>query len=336
MKPKILSHLDWIIKVIQCPSCYADDWSEHEQGITCNQCKITYPVRSGSVDFIFTLSKKLKDPEESFIYERAAENWGEYFDKLDLRIVPETYHCNDFLNFFGLRHPLYKGIVLEIGCGPGFDAHRKAQSNPEFPYFGIDLGRQIEGIALRDKDISNLHYMRGDALNLPMKKEEVNFIVSFGVFHHTANPQKCMDEAWRVLKPGGRICIYLYTNHENNFLKLMGTKVEKMLLSLTAVLPTKARKMFCWALSPLILLIFSWPGQIIKRIPPLKKLGNSFPLHWGTTPASIFGDLQDRLCSPVNHRYSKKEFESLFANSGFSNLEIVTTTGGHFGYAEKA
>ena len=73
----------------------------------------------------------------------------------------------------------------------------------------------------------------------------------------------------------------------------------------------------------------------MKRIPSLNKIGESFPLHMGTTPASIISDLQDRLCAPVNHRFSKKEFESLFLNSGFTNLKVVTTTGGHYGYAEK-
>jgi hypothetical protein len=111
--------------------------------------------------------------------------------------------------------------------------------------------------------------------------------------------------------------------------------VEKLLTRFMAVIPVKAGRMFCWAMSPLILLVFSWPGQIFKKIPRLKKVGGSFPLHWGTTPWSIIGDLQDRLCAPVNHRYSRKEFESLFGKSGFANLEVVTTTGGHFGYAEK-
>jgi hypothetical protein len=114
MKSKNLSHIDWIIKVIQCPSCNPADWSENEQGITCNQCKITFPVRSGTVDFISTFRKKLNNPEESFIYERAPRNWGDLFEIKELSSGPKSYHYTDFVNFFCSKHPLYKGIALEI------------------------------------------------------------------------------------------------------------------------------------------------------------------------------------------------------------------------------
>lgn len=335
MKLESTCHVSWILKVARCPSCKSSSWVQHEKEIMCSQCEAVFLVRQDSVNFISTLSNNYKNAEEKYIYERALENWGEILHEYELNDVPETYHHIHFVNYFGNKHNLFKGVVLEIGCGSGFDSQWTARQHPELSCYGVDLGENIEGVAHRDRSIANLHYMRGDALNLPLEDKAVDSILSFGVFHHTPEPQMCMDEAYRILKPGGSICIYLYTNHENNLPKYIGTQVEKLLTRFMAVIPIKVGRMFCWALSPLILLIFSWPGQILKWIPGLKKVGGSFPLHWGTTPASIIGDLQDRLCAPVNHRFSRKEFESLFENSGFTNLEVVTTTGGHFGYAEK-
>jgi SAM-dependent methyltransferase len=335
MKLENFCHVSGIIKVARCPICKSSNWLQRAKDIVCLQCETVFLIRQDSVDFVSTLNKNYENSEERYIYERAMENWGEILHEYELNDIPEAYHHIHFINYFGSRHTLFKGIVLEIGCGSGFDAQWTAKEYPELSCYGVDLGENIAGLSHRDRSMNNLHYMRGDALNLPLENEVADSILSFGVFHHTPEPRKCMDEAYRVLKSGGSICIYLYTNHENNLPKYIGTKVEKLLMNFMAVLPTKVGRMLCWTLSPLILLIFSWPGQMLKRIPGLKKIGGSFPLHWGTTPASIIGDLQDRLCAPINHRYSRKEFESLFAKSGFTNLEVVTTTGGHFGYAEK-
>ena len=86
---------------------------------------------------------------------------------------------------------------------------------------------------------------------------------------------------------------------------------------------------------PIVLVLFSWLAQLFKRFKRLEKLGYSFPLHWGSTPVSIMSDLQDRLLSPVNHRFSKKNFLRLFIEAGFSGVQIMTNSTGHYGYAIK-
>jgi ubiquinone/menaquinone biosynthesis C-methylase UbiE len=154
---------------------------------------------------------KYKTPEERYIYERALKNWGEILHEYELNDVPEIYHHSHFINHFGSKHTLLKGTVLEIGCGSGFDAQWTAKKYPEMKYYGIDLGENIEGVSKRDRLITNLHYMRGDAINLPLENEVADSIISFGVFHHTHEPQKCMAEAYRVLKRGGSICVYIPT-----------------------------------------------------------------------------------------------------------------------------
>jgi SAM-dependent methyltransferase len=330
-----LSHVDEIIKIARCPICKSSSWGKNPNDIKCFQCESLFPIREGSVDFFSTQKINYKTPEERFIYERSLKNWGEILHEYALNDVPEISHHSHFINHFGSKHTLFKETVLEIGCGPGFDAQWTAKKYPEMKCYGIDLGKNIEGVAKRDRFIANLHYMRGDAINLPLENEVVDSIISFGVFHHTYAPQKCMDEAYRVLKRGGSICVYLYTNHENNLPKFIGIQVEKLLVNVFALLHIKLGRILCWAMAPLFLIIFSWPGQILKRIPGLKKIGESFPIHWGTSPSSIIGDLQDRLCASINHRFSRNDFQNLFKNSGFTRLEIVTTTEGHFGYAEK-
>ena len=49
-----------------------------------------------------------------------------------------------------------------------------------------------------------------DAENLPFKENEFDAIYSWGVIHHSADTQNCLDEIYRVLKPGGFAKIMVY------------------------------------------------------------------------------------------------------------------------------
>ena len=111
--------------------------------------------------------------------------------------------------------------------------------------------------------------------------------------------------------------------------------IEKIIMSITSKMSKNTGKMICLLMSPIVLVLFSWPAQLLKRFKSLEKFGYSFPLHWGSTPGSIMPDLQDRLLSPVNHRFSKKNFLRLFLEAGFSGIQIVTDNTGHYGYAVK-
>ena len=47
-------------------------------------------------------------------------------------------------------------------------------------------------------------------LECPFANSEFDWVVAIGCFHHTGNLQLALDEAWRVLKPGGRAMIMVY------------------------------------------------------------------------------------------------------------------------------
>jgi len=59
-----------------------------------------------------------------------------------------------------------------------------------------------------------LRVVQGDAHALPWADSSFDFIYSFSVFEHLENPTRCLEEAVRVLRPGGGMCIgiHLYTS----------------------------------------------------------------------------------------------------------------------------
>ncbi len=47
-------------------------------------------------------------------------------------------------------------------------------------------------------------------LECPFPAERFDCVVSIGCFHHTGDTQRCIDETWRVLRPGGHAYLMLY------------------------------------------------------------------------------------------------------------------------------
>jgi ubiquinone/menaquinone biosynthesis C-methylase UbiE len=98
------------------------------------------------------------------------------------------------------------GKTLEVGCGLGVDT-----------YWFYNNGCDITSIDIAQANVDyvntilpNANVFWGDAEKLPFYKEHFDTYYSFGVLHHTPDIRKAISEAYRVLKPGGKIIIMLY------------------------------------------------------------------------------------------------------------------------------
>ncbi len=103
---------------------------------------------------------------------------------------------------------MWKGKrVLEIGCGNGNDALKFVEGGAV--YTGIDLtDNAIISTKLKIGNRGKVLKMNAELLDFPT--EYFDLVYSFGVIHHTINPQNVINEAHRVLKKDGFICVMLY------------------------------------------------------------------------------------------------------------------------------
>jgi len=117
----------------------------------------------------------------------------------------------------------YKGKkVLEVGVGMGTDLKQYAKNGALC--YGTDL---TEGaIDETQKHLAvyglnaNLQVM--DAENLEFEDNTFDLVYSFGVLHHTPDTQKSIDEIYRVLKPGGKAIIMLYSKSWQHYMIRIG------------------------------------------------------------------------------------------------------------------
>ena len=73
----------------------------------------------------------------------------------------------------------------------------------------VEVGRELA----RKEGISNLEYRLGDMEDLPVKDEEVDLVFFSQSLHHALHPARAVEEAWRILRPGGRIVVLDLLKH---------------------------------------------------------------------------------------------------------------------------
>jgi ubiquinone/menaquinone biosynthesis C-methylase UbiE len=100
------------------------------------------------------------------------------------------------------------GAVLDVGTGPGVLLMEIARRRPDLRLTGLDLSADMVAAAERNLQPFGATVCVGDVTRLPFPDRSFDMIVSSLSLHHWDNPEAAVPELARVLRPGGRLCIY--------------------------------------------------------------------------------------------------------------------------------
>jgi SAM-dependent methyltransferase len=102
-------------------------------------------------------------------------------------------------------------VVLDLGSGGGIDVlHSARRVGPTGKAYGLDMTDEMLALANENKrksGLANVEFLKGEIENIPLPDNSVDVILSNCVINLSADKDRVLHEAFRVLKPGGRFAV---------------------------------------------------------------------------------------------------------------------------------
>lgn len=269
-------------------------------------------VKGISMDYI----SRSKDTMETFDYK-----WKEYQanpkeEDFTLLAGPNTRNIETktttinpvwvdlLLSDVKLPKEYFKGrLVLDAGCGFGRNTY--ALSDLGARVVAIDYTASGSSQTYNSlKDRKNVHVVRGDVNHPPFKRNVFDFVMSWGVLHHTPNTKHAFEQISKLVKKKGILWVHLYEKWTPpRYL------ITELVRSVLHRLPVHSQYSLCK--------LFVLPRFIMKRRLLVGIAQTIFT--FAPTQAAAFDTFSPR----YNHLTSSEQLEKWFVDTGFKGIEFT-------------
>jgi len=261
------------------------------------------------------------DLDQSRTKSAYALQWNRY------RIVRPEEDRATFRNRTGLGpDDLAGSTVLDAGCGMGRYLRIAAEGGPA-RLVGLDLSGAVHAARDVTNGTPNVSVVQGDLLRPPFAPNSFDHIYSLGVLDHTPDPRGAFLALAKLLKPGGRIVVWVYPKEK--------PALERVMNAHRAV----STRLPLWALVGLSRLTAPL-GGLKRRLMAAKNrviARAGVALNVLTIGVSMHPDPEVRVCDTLDwyapkylSRHSPDEVRGWFAEAGL--VDVTDLSGGQVFY----
>ena len=275
---------------LRCPDCSASVRLEPEiQQLACCGCARTYPIVAGIPRFV--------EQEHLASFGR---QWNRY----------EVAHEDEDRATFEVK----TGIVLSsLGrpARPRRRVRRRSLFENRGPFracvIGVDHSTAVEKAAVLCQDFSNASFVQADLKRLPLESESFDAVFSNQIMHHDVDTRAVFQSVARMVKPGGRLAVWLYRKNQ-----WWQEGLNSALRRRTVRMPPERLERWCrvgacWA-----------EYRLVNRT--LNKVVN-FSSHpaWENRLCDTF----DWYAPAYQHHHTVNELREWFRAAGFDDLKVL-------------
>jgi SAM-dependent methyltransferase len=275
---------------LDCPDCgHVLEEVTRPTGWRCPMCDHLWPVIEGIPRFV--------SPEHLASF---GLQWNRY----------EVAHADEDRATFEAKTGVAPGelkelTVLDAGCGGGRYSKIAAEAGARVT--GVDHTSAVDKAAALCRDLADVHFVQADLKRMPFPKASFDFVFSIGVLHHDVATREVFDRVAEMVKPGGRLAVWLYRRNQwwqealNNFLRRRTTRMT-------------AERLERWCRL----------GARLGAIPVVNRTLNkvvNFSAHpaWENRVCDTF----DWYAPQYQHHHTLAELTSWYREAGFDDLSIL-------------
>jgi SAM-dependent methyltransferase len=207
-------------------------------------------------------------------------------------------------------------VALDAGCGKGrFSVFTARHVGALVALDGSDA---VDVAARNLAGEDGVVVVRADVRQVPLADASIDLVTCFGVLHHLDDPRAGFDALARLLAPGGRFLLYVYSRPTGRGLRSVGLAGATALRRLTVRMPHRLLRGLSAPIARGRYLGRVLPGALGARLGWRRPAAWPLATYRGAPLRSLWLDTFDRLSAPVEHRYTAAEVERWFRDAGLA------------------
>jgi 2-polyprenyl-3-methyl-5-hydroxy-6-metoxy-1,4-benzoquinol methylase len=291
-------------KIVWCPECRGARPHREAETYMCPACEQTFPIVDGIPRLLKEVPSESRQVQRVFDFEhrRFRDSW---YTRFEPRLVEQ------FLDDCRLPADFFRGIrALDAGCGSGRWTYALAELGADVTAFDLTSGG-IEAAHDHLGERENVTICQANIVRPPFEEQSFDFVMCWGVLHHTPDTRAAFEQLVPLVKPGGTLYVMVY--ERTRPVRLAGTNLVRRVLRR---LPDERRYAACrW--------LIVRNRTLARILDPFLMIAYADQNTGSVDDRTLQFGLFDAYSPRYNHTHTRAEVAGWFEQAGFKEVTVV-------------